>query len=158
MDDATRQKIMNEARTLLATKDQPFVPPPVDPLACWRTESAKLEAKYEQSALDEEEARRLREAQQCSPQAWSAWFVSELRKHLYAHLAPSFEGIARGVGHLYSELRHRADAQAETIKEQGKTIQALQLEVAQLAIRLAEMRTDQVLNAMPTSGTMRAVN
>jgi hypothetical protein len=157
MNDDDKARIMNEARVNLAAKDQPLVSPPVDPLTRWRDEAAKLEEKYKQGALElrEEEARRLRETQQCSPEAWSAWFISELRQHLHAHLKPSFEGIAQGVGELYSELRHRADAQAETIKEQGKTIQGLQLELAQLAIKLAELKTDQVMSQMPTSGTLR---
>ena len=133
-----------------------FVPPPVDPIAKWRAEGDALEEKYKQGALEvrEEEAQR-RRATEANPILWDDWFVAQLRRHLRPFLDPSFEGVARGVGELYSELRHRADAQAETIKEQGKTIQGLQLELAQLAIRLAELKTDQVISQMPTAGTVR---
>jgi hypothetical protein len=156
MDDKTRQKILAEAARNLASKDTPFVRPPVDPIAKWRAEGDALEEKYKQGALEvrEEEAQR-RRAAEANPVLWDEWFISQLRRHLHAHLAPSFEGIAQGVGGLYSELRHRADAQEKTIAEQGKTIQGLQLKLAQLAIRLAELKTDQVISQMPTAGAVR---
>ena len=154
MDDDSRRKILDEARATLAVKDsftQPALPS-TDPLTRWREKAAQFEAeaKQGQQELREEERRRAE-----TPAAWDTWFVAQLRRHLQSHLDPSFEGIAQGVGELVAELRHRAHAQDKTIAEQNKTIQALQLECARLAIKIAELRTDQVLNAMPTSSTMR---
>jgi hypothetical protein len=156
MDDATRQKILDEAKAMLATKDQAFVPPPVDPLTKWRDEAAALEAKYEQGARDvrEEEAQQ-RHAAEANPTLWDQWFAEQLKRHLPRLLDPSLKGIAEGIGELYSELRRRADAQEKTISEQRKTINGLQLECAQLATKLAELKTDAVLAAMPIASTLR---
>jgi hypothetical protein len=126
-----------------------YVPASFDPLAKWRREAEQFAAEAEQGR---EEVRAEEVHMRETPENWENWYLAMLQRHLADHMAPSLEGIAEGVGALYSELRHRADKQAETIKEQGKTINTLQLELAQLAIKLSELRTDLVLHQMPISG------
>jgi hypothetical protein len=160
MDDETRRRILDEAHATLAIKDSfaQTALPSSDPLTRWREEAAKLEAKYAEGRREvrEEEAER-RRAAEANPVLWDQWFMQALRRHLPSCLDPSLEGIAQGVGGLYAELRHRADAQDKIISEQRKEIDALRLEVAGLAIKLAELRTDRVLAAMPLSGDQRSI-
>lgn len=159
MDDETKRKILAEARATLADKDSKGDSSgrPGEHYAqdMRRREQA---AQCEEETTREAEQRMLREAQSCSSEAWSHWFISELRRHLPAHLEPSFEGIAEGIGGLYAELRRRIDAQDKLLDQQRDDIRALKIENARLAIKLAELQTDKVLNAMPTASTMRAVN
>jgi hypothetical protein len=162
VDDIERQRIIGEARKHIADKDKfNFVSPSADPLTKWRQQAAQFEAEARQGQqqLRDEEARIMREAQSCSPEAWESWFVAMLRRHLPAHVEPSFEGVAEGVGELIAQLRHQLDARDKILDQQRKDITELKIECARLAVKISEVQTDKVLAAMPTASTLRgAVN
>jgi hypothetical protein len=86
MDDTKRKAVLDEARANIANKTPQRDPSPrsIDPLARWRAEAAQLDRQAEQGRreLKAEEERIAREAQQCSPQAWDAWFIAQLQNHL----------------------------------------------------------------------------
>jgi hypothetical protein len=161
MDDAARQKILDEAKQTLANKTK-FAAPSLsaDPLTRWREQAAQFEAEAEKGRqeLRAEEERRLREAQNCSPESWDRWFQTQLRRHLRAHLAPSLEGVAQGVGALIIELRNKIEACDKLLDQQRDEIRDLRIECAKLAVRISEVATDKVLAAMPSASALRAVN
>jgi hypothetical protein len=162
MDESEKQRVLAEARANIADKSylQSARSLASDPLERWRQEADAIKAREEEAKaeLRDEEERRTREAQQCSPAAWNQWFISQLHRHLADHpvLEGRFEGVAEAVGELISELRARADARDIIQDRQRDEIRALQLECAQLRTRVAELRTDQVLNAMPGSSALRS--
>jgi hypothetical protein len=131
-----------------------YTPSSGDPLTRWRQEAAQAEAK---AAADEQALRETERQMRETPAAWDAWFVAQLRRHLGDHMQPSFDGVAEGVGTLIAELRHRLDANDKLIGEQRELIHSLQLECARLAIKVAELKTDQVLAAMPGVTPQRGV-
>jgi hypothetical protein len=74
-----------------------------------------------------------------------------LSRHLAKHpaLDARFEGVGQAIGELISELRGQIDKQRDEIAE-------LKLECARLAIKICEVQTDRVLNAMPGLGPSRS--
>jgi hypothetical protein len=126
------------------------------PLRRWRADAEKFaeEQREAQCELKAEEARRTGELQASTPEAWDQWLGAALSRHFLDHPAINarFQGVAEGVAELIAELRGRLDANNNEIRK-------LQLECMELRIKVAELRTDAVLNAMPTASALRgAVN
>jgi hypothetical protein len=133
-----------------------------EPLRRWREESEAFEAaqRAARAELKAEEKQRTGELQASSPEAWDAWLGAALSRHLAGHptLDARFEGVGQAIGELISELRGRVDANDVIIDKQRDEIRALQLECAQLRVKVAELKTDAVLASMPGSSALRAVN
>jgi hypothetical protein len=133
-----------------------YVPSTGDPLSRWRREAEQFaeEARQGREAVREEE-RRMRE----TPEAWTAWFIGQLRQHLRDQLQPHLDGLAEGACELIGEQARKIAACEQRLAEQRDEISELRLECARLAIKVAEARTDAVLNAMPGLNASRgAVN
>jgi hypothetical protein len=132
------------------------------PLRKWREEAEKFEEEKRQAQreLRAEEERRTGEAQSCSPEAWDQWLYTALYRHLADHptLDARFEGVGQAVGEMIAELRARADARDIIQDRQRDEIRKLQIECAELRIKVAELRTDQVLASMPLSTSRSSVN
>jgi hypothetical protein len=144
MDDNARRKILDEARAN------------VDVLAKWRQQAEQFAAEAEQGREEiREEERRMRE----TPQAWENWYLAMLQRHLMDHVQPHLDGLVQGACELIGEQARKITACEQRLEQQRNEIQALQLECARLAIKIAEVQTDKVLAAMPGSSTLRsAVN
>jgi hypothetical protein len=136
--------------------------PSSDPLTRWREQSDAFEAEKReaQRELKAEEERRTRAAQASTPEAWDAWLHAQLSRHLARHptLDARFEGVGQAVGELIAELRGRLDARDIIQDRQREEIRNLQIELAELRIKVAELRTDQVLASMPLSTSRSSVN
>jgi hypothetical protein len=137
--------------------------PSSEPLRKWREQAEKFEDE-KRAALAElkaEEERRTGEAQSRSPEAWNVWLFAALSQHLANHpvLDARFEGAGQAIGELVAELRGRLDANDVIQNRQREEIRNLQIECAELRVKVAELRTDQVLASMPGLNTSRsAVN
>jgi hypothetical protein len=133
-----------------------YVPSSFDPIAKWRREAEQFaeEARQGREAVREEE-RQMRD----TPQAWSDWFVAQLREHLRDHLQPHLDGLGQGVCELLGELNARIKTLEQKSQQQRDEITELRLENAKLAIRVSELRTDAVLASLPqVAGLRGAVN
>jgi hypothetical protein len=132
----------------------------MDDLRKWRLEAEKFEEEQRvaQAELRAEEARRNGDAQSRSPEAWDAWLSAALSRHLANNpvLDARFEGVGQAVGELIAELRRRLDANDVIINQQRDEIRELKIECARLAVKICEVQTDRVLNAMPGLGTSRS--
>jgi hypothetical protein len=139
-----------------------YVPGSSDPLTRWREQAEQFDAEKRaaQCELKAEEARRTAELQAGTPEAWDQWLHAALSRHLASHpvLGARFEGVGQAVGEMVAELRRRLDANDVIINQQRDEIRELKIECARLAVKICEVQTDKVLNAMPGLGTQRAVN
>jgi hypothetical protein len=131
-----------------------------DPLRKWRLEAEKFEVDKRQAQVElkAEEARRTAELQAATPEAWDAWLYAALSRHLANHpmLGARFEGVGQAVGEMVDELRRRLDANETIINTQRDEIRELKVECARLAVKICEVQTDRVLNAMPGLNSQRS--
>jgi hypothetical protein len=133
-----------------------YVPREFDPLARWREQAEQFAAEAEQGREEvRAEETRMRE----TPEAWSDWFVAQLRCHLMTYMQPHLDGIGEGVAELLGELHVRIKNLEQKSQAQRDEIAELKLENARLAIKISEARTDAVLAALPqVAGLRGAVN
>jgi hypothetical protein len=166
MDDETKRRILEEARANCADKDElrrdtarrQAAQPNPDPMIEWRRSAAEFAAREEEGRreLRAGERRMAREAQ-LNANTLEIAFVDLLARHLPARLAPIVQEIADGVVAAVDALHVRQIEREEALRKMRDEVCDLKIELAKLATRLAEMQTDRVLAAMPSS-TMRTVN
>jgi hypothetical protein len=89
---------------------------------------------------------------------WEQWFSDALKRHLPAHLAPAIEAIAECTNELIAELLKQAERREKLLRQHREEIHELRLETARPGSQLAELKTNQVLDAAPLAGAPRVVN
>lgn len=158
MDEATRQKILDESRNHLAHKDaltkdlsRRALQQPVDVMKSWREQAAVFEREAEQGRreLREREREMLRQSQADA---------ATIETQVFNALAPIVEEIASATTSAIDALCNRIAELHEQMRKQERELTEARIETAKLATRFAEMQTDRVLAAMPGASTLRSVN
>jgi hypothetical protein len=131
MNDAEKQRILNEARETIARvdrlppRDETVQPPSMNRLDAWRQSVLRQEAEFA-------EARRKRaadgDAERIASERWQAWIQTEIRNCMVS--------IGTALGEHMAETN---DKIADALDRRDRTISKLEVELARTQAELARL-------------------